>query len=35
LLPGNRKIPHRTRAGVVTFTAPRLHTLAMFAINHR
>ena len=35
LLPGNRKIPHRTRAGVVTFTAPRLHTLALFAINHR
>ena len=35
LLPGNRKIPHTVKAGVVTFTAPRLETLALFAVNHR
>jgi len=32
-LPGGKVIPHRVRDGVVTFTAPRLRTLAMFAIS--
>ena len=34
-LPGGKVIPHRTRKGVVTFTAPRLRTLVLFAVEHR
>jgi hypothetical protein len=34
-LPGGKVIPHRTQQGVVTFTAPRLRTLALFAVTHR
>jgi hypothetical protein len=33
-LPGGKVIRHRDRNGLVTFTAPRLQTLAMFAVNH-
>jgi hypothetical protein len=32
-LPGNQKIEHKEEANVVSFTAPRLETLAMFAIE--
>jgi len=34
-LPSGKVIPHRTERGVVTFTAPRLHTLLLCAVNHR
>ena len=34
-LPGGKLVPHRTRKGAVTFTAPRLRTLALFAVNHK
>lgn len=34
-LPTGKTIPHRTRQGVVTFTLPRLRTLALVAIEHR
>lgn len=34
MLPGGKVIPHRTRDGVVSFTAPRLRTLAMLAVNY-
>ena len=32
-LPESRKIEHREEGGVVTFTAPRLETLTMFALE--
>ena len=34
-LPDGKVIPHRTKRGVVTFTAPRLRTLGLFAVNHK
>jgi len=34
-VPNGKKVPHRTSGGVVTFRVPRLHTLALFAVNHR
>ena len=33
-LPGGEVIPHRDEGGLVSFTAPRLHTLAVFALDH-
>jgi hypothetical protein len=33
LLPDGRLIPHETRAGSTRFVAPRLETMAIFAIE--
>ena len=32
LLPGDRTIPHAEKDGAVSFTVPRLETLAMLAV---
>jgi hypothetical protein len=32
-LPDNKALKHREQQGVTTFTAPRLETLAMFAVK--
>jgi hypothetical protein len=34
-LPIQHAVPHERKPGVVTFTAPRLETLALFAITVR
>ena len=34
-LATGKVIPHRVQRGVLRFKAPRLHTLAMFALEHR
>jgi hypothetical protein len=34
LLPAGGPVPHCEKDGVVTFTAPRLGTLALFAVDH-
>lgn len=35
LLPAGKPLKFRERAGVATFTAPRLETLLMCAVNHQ